>query len=220
SWASSSTRRLNSSHDSSRLTYLCVSISASAVECFAQENAVAHAARADDQSQVAAEDHDLLDDDGAGQDDVGALGLEPTNRAPLALGEALEALADLGDVGLRQVQTVPVLALPAVRPAEVNAGQRADGGAPAHHHLAALRGREDALKLRPALGANGLERPRLGPIVVEKAARHSHDAQWQARRGDPPPPAHPAQLQAGPAQVRNDAIPEGQAVQRGVDAEP
>src|SRR5215510_1420002 len=83
SWASSSTRRLNSSHDSSRLTYLCVSISASAVECFAQENAVAHAARADDQSQLAAEDCSLLEDGGAGHHDVGALGIEPANRARL-----------------------------------------------------------------------------------------------------------------------------------------
>src|ERR1700704_3550124 len=90
SCASSSTRRLKSSHDSSRLTNAFVFMSASPVECFAQENAVAHAARADDERQVAAEDHELLDDDGAGQDDVGALDLEPADLAPLALGEALQ----------------------------------------------------------------------------------------------------------------------------------
>src|SRR5215470_14521971 len=113
------TRSLNSSHDSSRLMYLSVSMSASAVESFPEENPVAHAARADDERQVAAEDHDFLDDDGAGQGDVGALGLEPADLAPGALGEALQALADRRDVGLREVQPVPVLALPAMRPPEV-----------------------------------------------------------------------------------------------------
>src|SRR6266513_1956337 len=103
SCASSSTRRLNSSHDSSRLTnaFVFVVMSPSTVECFAQDN-------------------------------VGALGFEPANPAPLALGETLQALANRRDVGLGEVQPVAVLALPAMRPTEVNTRQRADGAAQAH----------------------------------------------------------------------------------------
>src|SRR5512145_1257353 len=79
SWASSSTRRLNSSHDSSRLMNAAAFMSVTAAERLLQENAVADPARADHQRQITAEDHDLLDDDGPGQDDIGALRLEPSD---------------------------------------------------------------------------------------------------------------------------------------------
>src|SRR5882672_3717020 len=141
SCASSSTRRLNSSHDSSRLMNASVFMSASTVECFAQKDAVAHAARADDEPQVAAEDHGLLDDDGPGQDDVGALGLEPPDLPALPPGETLQPLADGGDVGLVELQPVAVLPLALVRP-EVDAGERAEG--PPQHPPPVAPGRAEA----------------------------------------------------------------------------
>src|SRR5262249_35766211 len=104
SWASSSTRRLNSSHDSSRFTKASEFMSPSSFERFAQEQAVSHPARAHEQSQIAAEHHRLLDDDGAGQDDVGPLGLQPADLAPLPLGETFQPLADGRDVRLPELQ--------------------------------------------------------------------------------------------------------------------
>src|SRR5438093_11745649 len=102
----------------------------------------------------------------------------------------------------------------------MNAGQRADGAAQTHDHLVRPRGRQDTLQPLPDLRAQRLERARLGPIVAEETAGGPHGAEWQARRGDDLPIAYPAQLQAGAAQIRDDAVPEGQAVQRGFDAEP
>src|SRR5438874_9531787 len=69
SWASSSTRRLNSSQDSSRLTNAPAPSSTTA-EGLTEQDAVADATSADDEGQIPAEDHDLLDHDGPGQDDV------------------------------------------------------------------------------------------------------------------------------------------------------
>src|SRR5688572_2676552 len=94
SWASSSTRRLNSSHDSSRLTNMSGLMSGAPVEGLAQENAVADPARADHERQIASEDHGLLDDDGAGQDDVGAFGLEASDLQALPRREGFQLLAD------------------------------------------------------------------------------------------------------------------------------
>src|SRR6266850_2211295 len=111
SWASSSTRRLKSSHDSSRLRNAFEFMSAPAVEGLVQQNAVAHAARAHDQRQIAAEDHQLLDRDRPGQDDVRPLRLEPANLAPLARREPLQPLPDRGHVRLGQPQAVAILAL-------------------------------------------------------------------------------------------------------------
>src|SRR5438874_6093258 len=75
SCASSSTRRLNSSHDSSRLTNGMACTSAPPMKRLAQQDAVADAAHAHHEPQIPAEHHRLLDDDGPGQDDVGALAL-------------------------------------------------------------------------------------------------------------------------------------------------
>src|SRR5215467_13577888 len=88
SCASSSTRRLNSSHDKSRLTNASGPISPSTVERFVEEEPVAYPSRADQERQIPTEDHGLFDDHGARQDDVDALGLKPANLAALGLGEA------------------------------------------------------------------------------------------------------------------------------------
>src|SRR5713226_1227208 len=71
SWASSSTRRLNSSQDSSLFTNASEGSSGTAIERLVEQDPVANAAGADHEVQIATEDHDLLDEDGARQDDVG-----------------------------------------------------------------------------------------------------------------------------------------------------
>ncbi len=80
-----------------------------------------------------------------------------------------QALADRRDVGLQQPQPVAVLALPAVRP-EVNAGQRADGAAHAHHDLAAAGRRQDAQELLADLACAG------------PAARAAWAGSWRRKR--------------------------------------
>src|SRR2546428_4235576 len=208
SCASSSTRRLNSSHDNSRLTNASGFMSASPVEGLAQENAVADPARADRERQIPTEDHDLLDDDGPGQDDIGALRVEAADLLALSLGKALQPLADGGDVGLVQPQSVPVLAFAGVG-AEVNTGQRADGAAEPHHDLPAIRGGQSAHQLLPDLVA---ERPKLAPlrwIVVQKTARHPHGTEREARHGNDLAIPHPAELQAGATEIRDHPVPDG-----------
>src|SRR5437762_6474940 len=71
SCASSSTRRLNSSHDNSRLTNASGPISPSAVERFVEKKPVPHPSRAHHEGQVSTEDHGLLDDHGSRQDEIG-----------------------------------------------------------------------------------------------------------------------------------------------------
>src|SRR5438552_7499024 len=136
SCASSSTRRLNSSHDNSRLTNASGFMSASIVDGLVQENGVADPSRADHERQIPSEDHELLDDDGPRQDDIGTLRVEAADLPPLSLGKTFQPLADGGDVGLVQPHPVPVLALAGVG-AEVNARQRADGAAEPHQDLPA-----------------------------------------------------------------------------------
>src|SRR4029434_10066398 len=80
--------------------------SASPAKGLAQENGVANAPRAHRQCQITAEDHDLLDDDGPGQDVVDALSLEAADPAALSSGETFESLADGRDVGLVEPQPV------------------------------------------------------------------------------------------------------------------
>src|SRR5688572_4285464 len=217
--ASSSTRRLNSSHDSSRLTKASASISASPAEGLAQEHAIADPARADDEGQVAAVDHDLLDDDGARQDDVGALGLEPADLAALPAGHAFQSLADRRHVGLLQAQPVPMLAVAATG-AQVDAGQRANHAAEAHDDLTAGGGRHRVVEVPADLAAQGLKLAGPRRIVAYEAMRGAHGPERKARAGDEPPRPHPAELEAGATEIRDDAVREGQAVHGGIDAEP
>src|SRR3989442_527094 len=104
----------------------------------AHENGVPYPPRAHHERQITAEDHDLLDDDRSGQDDVDALSFEAADPPALSLGETFESLADGRDVGLMEPQAVAARAV-AMGP-EVDAGQRADGATEAHHDLA-TRGR-------------------------------------------------------------------------------
>src|SRR5262244_18957 len=81
SCASSSTRRLNSSHDTSRLTNASGPMSPSTVERFAEQEPVAHPAGAHEEAEISAEEHGLLDDHGTRKDDVYPFRLEPPDLA-------------------------------------------------------------------------------------------------------------------------------------------
>src|SRR5215813_13985053 len=146
SCASSSTRRLNSSHDKSRLTNASGPISPSTVERFVEEEPVAHPSGADDEVEISAEEHGLLDNHGAGEDDVNPLRFEPPDLSSLPRGEPLQALPDRRDVGLPHLQAVAMLALARVRP-EVNAGEGPHRPSQPHHDLPAPRGRQRLLEL-------------------------------------------------------------------------
>src|SRR5215471_14488286 len=218
SCASSSTRRLNSSHDSSRLMNASGPISPSTVERFVEQEPVAHPSGADDEVEVSAEEHGLLDDHGSGEDNVHPLRLEPPHLAPLPRGEPLQALPDRRDIGLPHLQAVAMLALARVRP-EVNAGERPHRPSQPHHDLPALRGRQRLPELPANLRAKRLDLTRPRPLMLEEERGGAYGTQRQARDGHDLPIAHPAQLEARAAQIRHHSVLERQAVESRVDAE-
>src|SRR6185295_8583063 len=219
SWASSSTRRLNSSQDSSRLTKASVFTLSPPVERLAQQDAVAHAACADHEPQIAAVEHRLLDDDGPGQDDVGALILETADLRAPAPGRAFQPLANGGDVRLVKLEPMPVLALAAMG-AQVDAGQRADGAAETDHDIAAPGGRHDPEHRGANAVAEYLELAGGGRIVAQEAPRGPHSPEGKARDGEHLATPHAAELQARAAEVRDDAVLDGEAREGGRDAQP
>src|SRR5512145_2603199 len=102
---------------------------------------------------------------------------------------------------------------------EMDAGQRADGAAKTYHDLTALGGGQGAQELRPELAPERLEPARPGRIVAQKTARGPHGAEREACPGDDRAIPHLTELQAGAAEVRDDAVRERQAPQGRVDTE-
>src|SRR5262245_3013238 len=141
SWASSSTRRLNSSHDSSRLIMRSDMASALVSERLAKQQRVAHALFADGQAVIPAEHHELLDHDRAGHDDVRPLGPEPGHLAALAERQRLQPSPDSRDVRLLKSESVTrsVLLAPG---GEVDAAQRPNSPPEGDDLLASLGLRE------------------------------------------------------------------------------
>src|SRR5262252_6746266 len=176
SCASSSTRRLNSSHDNSRLTNASGPISPSTVERFAKQEPVAHPAGADDEAQISAEEHGLLEDHGSREDDVHPLRLESPDLATLPRRQTLQPLADRRDVRLPHLQAVAMLALSRVR-AQVDARQGSYRASQSHHDLPSPRRSQRALELPPHLGAKGLDLARPRPQMLEEMRRGPHRAQ-------------------------------------------
>src|SRR5206468_5129928 len=175
-------------------------------------------ARAHRERQIAAEDHDLLDDDGPGQDDVDTLRLEAANPPTLSLGETFESLPDGGDVGL--VEPQPVAARAVAMRMEVDAGQRADGASETHHDLATRGGGQADYELRADLAAERSKVERRGRIVANETSRRPDGAERQARHRDDLAATYPAELEARAAQVYDEAVVERQALEGGVDAKP
>src|SRR5215467_1983012 len=218
SCASSSTRRLNSSHDNSRLTNASGPMSSSTVERFAEQESVAHPAGADDEAEISAEEHGLLEDHGSREDDVYPLRLESSDLATLPRRQTLQPLADRRDVRLPHLQAVAMLALSRVR-AQVDARQGPHRTSQTHHDLPTPRRRQCAFELPPHLGAKGLDLARPRPLMLQEERGGPHRAQGEARDGDDLSIAHPAQLEARASKVRHHAVLEGQAVERRVHAE-
>src|SRR5439155_4208007 len=192
--------------------------SASPAKGLALENGVPNPPRAHRERQITAEDHDLLDDDGPGQDDVDALSLEAADPQALSLGQSFKSLADGRDVGL--VEPQPVAARAAAMGAEVDAGQSADGATEAHQDLAARGWGQADHELRADLAAERSQLARRRRIVANKTARGPYGAEREARHRDDLAAPHPAELEAGPAEIYDEAVVERQALEGGVDAEP
>src|SRR5215470_1719118 len=205
SCASSSTRRLYSSHDNSRLTNASGPMSPSTVERFAEQEPVAHPAGADDEAEISAEEHGFLDDHGSREDDVDPLRLESPDLATLPRRQTFQPLADRRDVRLPHLQAVAMLALSRVR-AEVDAGEGPHRAPQPHHDLPSPRRRQRALELPPHLAAKGLDLARPRPLMLEEVRSGPHRAQGEARDGDDLSIAHPAQLEARASQVRHYAV--------------
>src|SRR5215467_1001070 len=176
SCASSSTRRLNSSHDSSRLTNASGPMSPSTVERFAEQEPVAHPAGADEEAEISAEEHGLLDDHGTRKDDVYPFRLESPDLAPLPLRQTLQPLADRRDVRLPHLQAVAMLALSRVR-AKMDTRQSTHRASQPHHGPPSPGRRQCALELPPHLGTKGLDLARPRPLMLQEERGSPHRAQ-------------------------------------------
>src|SRR5499433_3984047 len=219
SCASSSTRRLNSSHDNSRLTNASgPPISPSTVERFAEQEPVAHPAGAHDEAEISAEEHGLLENRGSREDDVYPLRLEPPDLATLPRRQTLQPLADRRDVRLPHLQAVAMLALSRVR-AQMDARQSPYRASQPHHDLPSPRRRQCTPELPPHLSAESLDLARPRPLMLQEERGGPHRAQGETRDRDDLSIAHPAQLEARASQVRHHAVLEGQAVERRVHTE-
>ena len=174
-------------------------------ERLAEEQAVANPARGDDHREVAAVHQRLLDDDGAGDDGVDALRLEPAEAPSLPHRSGLEPRPDGRDVGLSDPHAVAVPP-PAPVLGEVHPGEGADGAAEADHLVAAPGRGEGVVEPRADLGAEQAQLARLRGIPVEEGPRHAHRADGHARRSRDAPAAHGRELQAAAAEIGDHAV--------------
>src|SRR6185369_3141753 len=141
-----------------------------------------------------------------GQDDVDALGFEAADPPALSPGETFKSLADGRDVGLMQQE--PVAARSVAMGAEVDTGEGADGSTEADHDLTAGGGGQADHQLRADLAAEGSQLARCGRIVVNEAACGPDGAERQACHRDDLPAPYPAELEAGAAEVGDEAVVE------------
>lgn len=141
------------------------------------------------------EQHHVLDDDHAGQDDVRTLGLESVDAAPLPQRQRLQTFADRDDVGLPEQETV-TLVTPAAGAAQMHAGECPDGAAPADDRFASPGRRQQP----PELIADGLTQGakllRSRRIVGQEAPGEANGAKRQARDGHDLSIADPARFLA------------------------
>src|SRR5262245_30892107 len=84
---------------------------------------------------VATQGHQLLDHEGAGQDDVRSLGLQTADSTALARTERLEALAQLRDVAAAQPEPVERPAIP-LDGSQKDAAERTEAAAEADQRVA------------------------------------------------------------------------------------
>ena len=112
-----------------------------------------------------------------------------------------------------------VLALAAVR-AQVHGGQRADRAAETHQHLAAAGRRQRLGELGADRGPQGAQLARVRRLVAHEAPGRAHRAQRQAQHRDDLAGPHPAELQAGAAEVGHQPVAEVEAVEGGRHAQP
>src|SRR5262249_45024384 len=120
------------------------------------------------QGVVAAQGHQLLDHDGAGQDDVRPLSLQTANSAALARAEGLEALAQLRDVAAAQPGPVERRAIP-LGGSQKEAAERAEAAADADQRVAGSGPGQHAEQTRTRLAAKCLDLSGAGRIVSQES---------------------------------------------------
>src|SRR5436190_13862439 len=218
SWASSRTRRLNSSQESSRSIRIsgpqAVMAHASPVEGFTVKQPVADPAGPDHELEVAAEGHQLFDDDDTGQDDVGALRLQSGEPAALPGGQGLEALAYRDHLRLPEPEAMTGLARSPLS-TQVEASQRSHRPAEADQILSARRRREGAEEPAADLPSELPELAGRGRVAEEERPREAQGSQGEAGDGDDLAGAEPRDLEAAAPEVGDNPGPERQGPAHG-----
>ena len=170
------------------------------------------------QRREAAQPHELLEDDGAGHDDVGALGLEAGDPAAAAQRQGRKAQAEGAHLRAVEREAVDRRSTAVARP-EVHAGERAHGAPQRDQPAGRARRHAQGLKLIARVTAEGRDLGFDGRIVAQKPAGDAHRAQRQARHGHDLSATDGRELQATAAQVRDHCVADGEAAQRRDGAE-
>ncbi len=165
-------------------------------------------------SREPAERHELLDDDGAGHDDVGALGLEARDAPTAAQRQGRKAQAERAH--LRAVEREAVdRGAPAVARSQIDSGERTHGASERDQPSGRARRQAQGLELIAHVAAERRDLRVGGRIVTQEPAGDPHRAQRQARHRHDLTVANGRELQAAAAQIGHHRIAEGEAAQRG-----
>src|SRR5262249_39810697 len=145
-------------------------------------DAVTDASLAHDQRRVAAEHHELLDCNRPRDDDVGPLGLEPSEAPPLPERQDLQSLAHGRDV--RLMQSEPVARVLAPGHGEMEPCQGTRRPAEREQLVSAPRGRQGTEHLLSYVLPERADLSRTRRVPGEEPARHADRADGQARRAE------------------------------------
>ena len=122
---------------------------------------------ADREDLVAAERHQLLDDNGARQDDVGPLGLETAHATTLADGERLQPLAQRRDVLVPQPKPVERGAV-TVDGSQEDAAERAQAAAETDQRVAGVGAGQPSRRRRVSRRSACISRARGGSCLKNR----------------------------------------------------
>src|SRR5215813_5945023 len=134
--------------------------------------------RADDEMLVVAERHELLHDDDAGDDDVGAVRLEAFHAPPAPQRHRLQALTDRHDLRASENGRAQSLAPSAGGPTD--AGEAPDRPSQSHEHVALVRRWQQTGHEIADFTAQGTELRRGRWVVPQEAHRRPEGAERKA----------------------------------------
>src|SRR2546427_4357377 len=187
---------------------------ASPIEGFPIEQPVADPAGPDHEPEVAAEGHQLFDHDDTGQDDVGALRLEPRDAAALPGSQGLESLAHRDHLRLPEPEAMTGLARSPLS-AQVEASQRSHRPTQTDQLLSARRRGEGAEESAANLSPELPELAGRGRVVEEEAPGEAQGSEGEAGDGDDLAGAEARDLEAPAPEVGDDPGPERQGPPHG-----